>query len=616
MKRNGFTLVELLAVVVILAIILTIAIPSITNIFNSASNNSFESSAKMVLKAIEYKKLENDSFDPTTIDETNLKDLLKVDDANFQTLKIEKISGKTHITVIGKNKWVGLVASGTYTDIAVENSNDYGSDITRPVITMLGVSPVDISQGSSYSDAGSTASDNTDGNITSIIQTISTVNPSVVGTYTVTYSVSDSAGNAATQVIRVVNVLGANYIASEGVNKPKLSTGMTPIKWDETTWVNTTEADTTWYNYTATDKIWANAKTDDGSMWVWIPRYIYKISSGWHLNTTGTIDIQFSKETDDNWNSGVIGNINIGTTAESSNNAWTNHPAFTFGSTELTGIWVAKFEATADEGVANGYTSNNSCPIVGDDVTTKTAKILPNVTSWRCIQIGKAFTISRSMETNSAYGWGTTGTNIDTHMIKNNEWGAIAYLSKSQYGKNNEEIYINNNKNFVTGCAGNTAIVGSYDGCQNTYESLNGVKASTTGNIYGIYDLSGGAVEYVSAYVNNGNYSLNQGSSITAASAQYKNVYETGTTDDQISNYGLTINQKGEAIYETSNNVNGAYSWFSDNSIMPSVANLWFLRGGNTNQGSIAGVFSFATYWGGAGNSYGFRPVLLVNENL
>ena len=74
------------------------------------------------------------------------------------------------------------------------------------------------------------------------------------------------------------------------VNKPELMTGMSAIKFTdpadsvEGTVVDTTSNDTEWYNYE--DKKWANAKTEDGSYWVWIPRYAYKITS--NLNNGGT----------------------------------------------------------------------------------------------------------------------------------------------------------------------------------------------------------------------------------------------------------------------------------------------------------------------------------------
>jgi hypothetical protein len=362
-------------------------------------------------------------------------------------------------------------------------------------------------------------------------------------------------------------------------------------------------------------------------MWVWIPRYIYKISTGWHNSTAGTIEVQFSKGIDDNWNSSVIGNIDTGTTAESSNNKWTNHPAFDFGSTKLMGIWIAKFEASSVEGVTNGYTSDGSCA-TGDDVTTKTIKSIPNVASWRCINVGNAFTVVRNMEASLVYGWTTASglqddgsfttntNNIDTHLMKNSEWGAVSYLSKSQYGQNGDEIWINNSQTFITGCAGSTISEEAYNGCQNAYQSTNGVKASTTGNIYGIYDLSGGAWEYVAAYVDNANGNLEKGASITGALTTYKNIYTKGTTDDQASNYALAINQKGDATYETSSSYSGSNSWFSDYSNMAYNNYPWLGRGGGFSNGLGAGIFCLSSSWGETDSGFGFRPVLLVNAGL
>ena len=80
-------------------------------------------------------------------------------------------------------------------------------DTTVPVITLLGDNPLDVEFGSIYIDAGATASDNVDGDITSSIVTLNPVNTSVLGPYTVTYDVSDSSGNPATQVTRTVNVV-------------------------------------------------------------------------------------------------------------------------------------------------------------------------------------------------------------------------------------------------------------------------------------------------------------------------------------------------------------------------------------------------------------------------
>jgi Metallo-peptidase family M12B Reprolysin-like/GEVED domain/Bacterial surface protein, Ig-like domain/MAM domain, meprin/A5/mu/Secretion system C-terminal sorting domain/Fibronectin type III domain len=81
------------------------------------------------------------------------------------------------------------------------------ADTTAPVITLVGASTINLEQGDSYSDQGATATDNVDGNLTSsIVVGGDTVNTNVVGSYVITYNVSDAAGNAAVEVTRTVNV--------------------------------------------------------------------------------------------------------------------------------------------------------------------------------------------------------------------------------------------------------------------------------------------------------------------------------------------------------------------------------------------------------------------------
>ena len=144
---------------------------------------------------------------------------------------------------------------------------------------------------------------------------------------------------------------------------------------------------------------------------------------------------------------------------------------------------------------------------------------------------------------------------------------------------------------------------------------------STTGNIYGIYDISGGAAERVSAYVDNGHSNLvGQGSSIIKAINKYKDVYLKGSTDNAQNNYNLTINKKGDAVYETSNNIYGniygSYAWFEDYTIMPTAGAPWFGRGGFWSNGGSAGAFNFDDAGGGTSGYGGFRPVLVVNAGL
>ena len=84
-------------------------------------------------------------------------------------------------------------------------------DVTAPVITILGSNPVSVTVGGTYTDAGATATDNVDGNITSNITTINTVNAGVIGSYFVRYTVTDGAGNTASST-RNVNVVAAPVI--------------------------------------------------------------------------------------------------------------------------------------------------------------------------------------------------------------------------------------------------------------------------------------------------------------------------------------------------------------------------------------------------------------------
>ncbi|MGB1170272.1 MAG: immunoglobulin-like domain-containing protein, partial [Flavobacteriaceae bacterium] len=76
-----------------------------------------------------------------------------------------------------------------------------------PVITLLGDNPMTIEVGSTFTDPGATASDAGDGDLTSFIVVSGSVDSNTVGTYTLTYDVSDTSGNAADSVTRTVNVV-------------------------------------------------------------------------------------------------------------------------------------------------------------------------------------------------------------------------------------------------------------------------------------------------------------------------------------------------------------------------------------------------------------------------
>ena len=240
-------------------------------------------------------------------------------------------------------------------------------------------------------------------------------------------------------------------------------------------------------------------------------------------------------------------------------------------------------------------------------------KTVPNVVSWRTTTISVSYNKSLAMETDVIYGWDNTGNNIDTHMMKNTEWGAVAYLSKSIYGIKGE-IWINTANDYTTGCAGNTVNAGYTVGCINAYNTINGVKASTTGNITGIYDISGGAYEFVMGNIDNlpGTSGLNP----SLIPDKYIDRYNSSN------NYSYNNTYFGDAFFETSfnpyingvGNTNGA--WYRDHSFTPDTSGPWFTRGGHYNHGSAAGVFYFYGRSGGAHVLCGFRPSLIVESGL
>ncbi len=376
-----------------------------------------------------------------------------------------------------------------------------------------------------------------------------------------------------------------SYSDEKGVNTPNLGEGMTPIKWDETKndWVETNGSDPEWYDYTA--KKWANAKTSDGSMWVWLPRYAYSITSGYHSSTAGNIEIEFMK--------GLTNETSTGRTTfqnASGQGNWNIHPAFNYGTT-VSGLWVAKFEASRSNATSSSAGSNN------------TIKIQPGVQSWRSITVNDIYT--------NCLNYNKT---LNSHMMKNDEWGAVAYLSKSKYGKQNEEVWINNSGSYITGSAGNSASAGSNTGTTNDYTSTQGVKASTTGTVYGVYDMSGGAWEYVAGYVNNGDSNLTSyGSSLVNGDAKTKNVYSKGSSDSRDNNYSANSGKYGDAVYETSANGNSSSSsWYGDYSYFPHTSSPFFLRGGAYGNGTSAGVFYFFLSVGNSNSNFSFRPVLVA----
>ena len=413
-------------------------------------------------------------------------------------------------------------------------------------------------------------------------------------------------------------------------NAPVLDDGMIPVVFDTSngTVIKTVSSiDSSWYNYN--NKEWANAvlvkesgtktrayykanlgvvvnESDILAYYVWIPRYKYKIWSVDNDNKNGneqTIDIVFEKT------SSISTGTEVGKYITHSAFWWDNDSDGVRDSgEELAGIWVGKFETTG---------------------TADSPTILPDVVSLRNQSVSTQFATAQLLG-GTTYG---VSSNVDSHMMKNSEWGAVAYLSHSKYGVN-REVYINNSSSHYTGrsggnVGGSTPINKIYTDQTSTYlyndygyytwdgyllnyntntksSTRDFTKvASTTGNITGIYDMSGGAHEYVMGYYSGA--STTWGAASNSNYAGFSSAPDSKYYDDYTTTSALTAcNGKvcyGHGLSETN-------KWYGDYVGFVSAKFPWFIRGGLYNGSSNVGVFFFYGVGGDVSNLYGFRSVL------
>ena len=385
-----------------------------------------------------------------------------------------------------------------------------------------------------------------------------------------------------------VETVEITNLDTSGANKPVLASNMIPVYYDEANSVwkkadkNNSQKDYRWYSYSSTGEykgMWANAVTvkdtnrqtylnatpgttismdDITTMWVWIPRFNAVTPSNYNGGTQSkpnAIDVTFVKQNE------------------------TAIDAFTFGNKELSGFWYGKFEV--------GGTLASSC--TNETCNVSNIVVKPNVSSLRSQKVSSFFYASRSME-QAGNSFGFVNSEVDTHMSKNNEWGAVAYLTQSIYGRCTSsttctEIGINNNSSYITGYG---APAGSSSSVTNgTYNTALGKDASTTGTIYGIYDMSGGAYEYVMGVYNNAKSS--SGFNILPDEKYYNNYTGSSYT--------------GHALTETK-------KWYGDNDGFVSASYPWFARGGYYGAGGVTGVFYFSSYDGNYINSHSSHLVI------
>jgi len=189
-------------------------------------------------------------------------------------------------------------------------------------------------------------------------------------------------------------------------------------------------------------------------------------------------------------------------------------------------------------------------------------------------------------------------------MLTNMEWGAVAYLTHSKYGSCEEsnctEIAINSNSGYKTGCGPQSLGSISNGTTCNVYKSTLGITASTTGNIYGIYDMNGGAYENVMGNMSSASehytyYTSNGGGSEFNynGNEKYITTYAYGT-----SYINQTAYNRGRLGDATSEVVTEEEGWFDDRAYFLYNSSPWFRRGGNFDSDITGGVFFFGRFNG------------------
>ncbi len=371
-----------------------------------------------------------------------------------------------------------------------------------------------------------------------------------------------------------------------------------------------------WYSYE--EQRWANAvilnatgkaqtiepgnQIEEGwieSYFVWIPKYSYKLFDkelGKYAEATQieskdnlAIEIKFGLDntTDDGEINGestcktpMLNNEVQGESGGSGNcdyQEWMTHPAFL--AFRGNGLWVGKFEASNDNGI----------------------RIKPNVTSLRTITIAYSFRNSKNYK-----------PDLQSHLIKNTEWGAVAYLTQSIYGrcdkKTNQctEVSLNTHSGFMTGYTGNTA----YGGLDNAQS------ASTTGNYGGVYDMSGGSWEQTASVMLDSQNRMPMWESSELSTTDFDDLryydvysYYTDQTHWDRRILGDATGEVGPFVLSNSHYISSMWGDYAD---FYSSTGPWVLRGGWNGEGTGAGVFNFEFYKGSANVWDGFRVVLAV----
>ncbi len=355
--------------------------------------------------------------------------------------------------------------------------------------------------------------------------------------------------------------------------KPKLVNSLTPIKWDlNNNEIETTSSDKDWYSYNNNE--WANAKSKDGSYWVWIPRFAYRIiyyannedrdaalkytqgDAKREEKAIGYSDIRGIVDKDGNLNnnfSRISYIIEVEMLGEGNNKnsyienqkykydvtqpkgnenpkGYVIHPAFTnfrrktfvknsnenYGwDKDISGFWVSKF-------------------FMVNDITSNKFRSVPGIEKNRILTITETNIEGKKLKETLF----ENNKLIDSMNCKITQYGALHMFSLGKVGEN----YIQNDTMF-TG-----------DGPGEEYK--NNIKKTSTSNITGVYDLNVNFIGWymLNSFIPNNNFLNTYGKELSKEmNTKYFDVYKVSQEDTLETNYNINSDKYGDYMYEITN---------------------------------------------------------------
>lgn len=663
MKNKGYTLIEILLIMIVLIIVFLLAIPIVLDIIDSSKLGSFKSSVSNVFNAVDL-YIANNKFVDISKSGIQIENnsALNIKNNNFEKgLMIRNSDGKLELVYLIKENFC---AKGTKDNLRVSDSGCGKLDDTEPnnvevlefnktensITIFAKVDEPDSSIKNYYYsiDGQKYIKTNTnkytfDGivgehtfkikveNEAGLLKESSEVKLTILNqnkivcniegekidsrktlnctypigeNYTYEYKIGDdyeiNEGSTFSKLFtektkinlrvrrenEIINSLTVDITNIDNVIAnayPELLDNMIPAIYDSASGVyRKADKDSIYWDYQ--NKIWANAvivrkykdsednlsksreyylseeaignviyEKDIVGYFVWIPRFKYKLFNVLGINSNRQfIDVIFENKNDA---------VSLPRSLYQ-NGDYITHPAFNFGNIAVNGFWISKYPASFDvNSICYKDTNINNCNRSDDS----NLYFLPNRKPISNISIANAFNLTFNLKNSPLYL-----INGDSHLVKNTEWGAVTYLASSIYG---------------TDVIPNTNIITS-----------NNISNSITGNMSGVFDMSGIMYEMVM-----GNYNKDAGLDENINS-EFEPYGTNPFPSEKYYDLYTSVTEKGMILGDATSEVKG---WNGGNSTFVNGSNPFFIRGGKSS------IYSFDSYSGNARDDVTFRIVIM-----